>query len=40
MADFTTFEMKVPEEYKDRVVEGQEVQYLTAMGNIKFDFRN
>ena len=39
MGDFSTFEMKVPEEYKDRVVEGEEVSYLTAMGKMKFDLR-
>jgi translation initiation factor 5A len=39
MGDFSTFEMTVPEEYKDRVVEGEEVSYLTAMGKMKFDLR-
>ncbi|SFM68910.1 translation initiation factor IF-5A [Methanolobus profundi] len=39
MGDFSTFEMKVPEEYKDRIVEGEEVSYLTAMGKMKFDLR-
>jgi translation initiation factor 5A len=31
--------MTVPDEYKDRVVEGEEVSYLTAMGKMKFDLR-
>lgn len=39
MGDFSTFEMTVPDEYKDRVVEGEEVSYLTAMGKMKFDLR-
>ena len=39
MGDFATFEMKVPGEYKDRVLEGGEVSYLTAMGKMKFDLR-
>ncbi|WP_321429504.1 translation initiation factor IF-5A [uncultured Methanolobus sp.] len=39
MGDFSTFEMTVPEEYKDRVIEGEEVSYLTAMGKMKFDLR-
>ncbi|WP_292467949.1 translation initiation factor IF-5A [Methanolobus sp.] len=39
MGDFSTFEMKVPDEYKERVIEGQEVSFLTAMGKLKFDLR-
>ena len=39
MGDFSTFEMTVPDEYKDRVVEGEEVSYLTAMGKMKIDLR-
>jgi translation initiation factor 5A len=31
--------MTVPEEYKERIVEGEEVSYLTAMGKMKFDLR-
>ena len=39
MGDFSTFEMKIPEEYKERIIEGEEVSYLTAMGKMKFDLR-
>ncbi len=39
MGDFSTFEMAIPEEYKDRINEGEEVSYLTAMGKMKFDLR-
>ncbi|MBP1909693.1 translation initiation factor IF-5A [Methanolobus bombayensis] len=39
MGDFSTFEMTIPDEYKDRIVEGEEVSYLTAMGKMKFDLR-
>ncbi len=39
MGDFSTFEMTIPEEYKDRINEGEEVSYLTAMGKMKFDLR-
>ena len=39
MADFTTFEIPLPEEYKDRVKEGEEIQYLSALGKLKIDIR-
>ena len=39
MGDFSTFEMKIPDEYKDRIVEGEEVSFLTALGKMKFDLR-
>ncbi|WP_406655796.1 translation initiation factor IF-5A [Methanolobus sp. ZRKC2] len=39
MGDFSTFEITVPEEYKDRVNEGEEITYLTAMGKMKIDLR-
>ncbi|MCL2141908.1 MAG: translation initiation factor IF-5A [Methanimicrococcus sp.] len=39
MADFTTFEIPLPEEYKDKVKEGEEVQYLSALGKLKIDIR-
>ena len=39
MADFSTFEIPLPEEYKDKVKEGEEVQYLTALDKIKLDIR-
>ncbi|WP_340820140.1 translation initiation factor IF-5A [Methanolobus sp. WCC4] len=39
MGDFSTFEMTIPDEYKERIIEGEEVSYLTAMGRMKFDLR-
>jgi translation initiation factor 5A len=39
MADYSTFELPIPEEYKERVKEGEEVSYLTAMGKMKIDMR-
>ncbi|AKB23915.1 Eukaryotic translation initiation factor 5A [Methanosarcina sp. MTP4] len=39
MADFTTFEITIPEDLKDKVTEGEEVSYITALGKIKFDIR-
>ncbi len=39
MADFTTFEITIPEDLKDKVNEGEEVSYITALGKIKFDIR-
>ncbi|QLC48845.1 translation initiation factor IF-5A [Methanolobus zinderi] len=39
MGDFSTFEITIPEEYKDRVNEGEEITYLTAMGKMKIDMR-
>ena len=39
MADYSTFELPIPEEYKERVKEGEEISYLTAMGKMKVDMR-
>jgi len=39
MADFTTFEITIPEDLKEKVKEGEEVSYITALGKIKFDIR-
>ncbi|HII00088.1 TPA: translation initiation factor IF-5A [Methanosarcinaceae archaeon] len=39
MADFTTFEVTIPEEFKEKIKEGEEVSYITALGRIKFDIR-
>ncbi|MGB9132308.1 MAG: translation initiation factor IF-5A, partial [Methanosarcina sp.] len=35
MGDFSTFEIVIPEEYKDKVKESEEVSYITALGKIK-----
>ncbi len=39
MGDFTTFEITIPEDLKERINEGEEVSYITALGKIKFDIR-
>jgi len=39
MGDFSTFEIIIPEEYKERVKEGEEVSYITALGKVKLDIR-
>jgi translation initiation factor 5A len=39
MAEFTTFEIPLPEEYRGKVKEGEEVQYLSALGKVKIDIR-
>ena len=39
MADYATFELPIPAEYKDRVVEGKEIQYITALGKMRIDMR-
>ncbi len=39
MGDFSTFEIMIPEEYKEKVKEGEEVSYITALGKIKLDIR-
>ena len=35
METFETFEMGIPEEFKDKLKEGEEIQYLQAMGKRK-----
>ncbi|MDD3041869.1 MAG: translation initiation factor IF-5A [Methanosarcinaceae archaeon] len=39
MGDFSTFEIPIPEEYKDKVQEGEDISYITALGKIKLDIR-
>ncbi|WNY25323.1 translation initiation factor IF-5A [Methanolapillus millepedarum] len=39
LADFTTFEIPIPEEYQGKVKEGEEVQYLSALEKMKLDIR-
>ena len=39
MGDFSTFEIVIPDEYKEKVKEGEEVSYITALGKIKLDIR-
>lgn len=39
MEDYSTFELSIPEQFKDRVVEGADITYITAMGKMKIDLR-
>ncbi|MFQ6054942.1 MAG: translation initiation factor IF-5A [Methanosarcinales archaeon] len=39
MTDYTTLELKIPVEYKDKIEVGKEVTYLTSMGKVKLDIR-
>lgn len=39
MADYTTFELPIPDDLKDRVVEGKEIMYITALGKMRIDMR-
>ncbi len=39
MADYSTFELPIPEEFRDRVVEGKDITYVTAMGKMRLDMR-
>lgn len=35
MENYETLELPIPEELKDQIVEGAEVDYITALGNMK-----
>lgn len=39
MEDYSTFELTIPDKYKDRINEGEEVTYITSMGKLKIDLR-
>jgi translation initiation factor 5A len=39
LGDFSTFEIVIPEEYKEKVKEGEEISYITALGKVKLDIR-
>lgn len=39
MADYSTFELPISDEYKERVKEGEEITYLMAMGKMRIDMR-
>jgi translation initiation factor 5A len=39
MGDFSTFEIVIPEELKEKVKEGEEVSYITALSKVKLDIR-
>ncbi|MDF1531808.1 MAG: translation initiation factor IF-5A [Methanosarcinales archaeon] len=39
MGDYSTVELIIPEDYKDKIEVGKDVQYLVAMGKMKIDMR-
>ncbi len=39
LEDYSTFELKIPNEYKDRIKEGGNITYITAMEQMKIDLR-
>jgi translation initiation factor 5A len=39
MEDYSTFELPIPKEYKDRISEGADISYITSMGKMKIDLR-
>lgn len=39
MADYSTLEIKIPDELKDKVEAGKEISYVVSMGKIKIDMR-
>ena len=38
-ADYATLELKIPEEFKDKIEVGKDISYLVAMGKMKIDIR-
>jgi translation initiation factor 5A len=39
MGDYSTIELTIPDEYKDKIEVGKDIQYLVAMGKMKIDMR-
>lgn len=39
MSDYSTIELTIPDEYKEKVEVGKDVQYLVAMDKMKMDMR-
>ncbi|MCD4844161.1 MAG: translation initiation factor IF-5A [Methanosarcinales archaeon] len=39
MSDYSTIELPIPDEYKNVVEVGKDIQYLVAMGKMKLDMR-
>ena len=39
MGDYSTIELPIPDEYKNVVEVGKDIQYLVAMGKMKLDMR-
>jgi translation initiation factor 5A len=38
-ADYSTFELKIPGELKDKVKQGEEISYISSMGKMKIQMR-
>ncbi|MCZ7392613.1 MAG: translation initiation factor IF-5A [Candidatus Methanoperedens sp.] len=38
-ADYSTLELKIPDELKDKIEVGKDISYLISMGKIKIDMR-
>ncbi len=39
MADYSTLELKIPPDLKDKIQAGKEISYLISMGKMKIDIR-
>ncbi len=39
MADYSTLELKIPEEFKGKIEAGKDISYLISMGKMKIDMR-
>jgi translation initiation factor 5A len=39
MADYTTLELKIPEELKGKIEAGKDITYLSSMGKMRIDMR-
>jgi len=39
MADYSTLELKIPDDLKDKIKAGKEISYLVSMGKMKIDIR-
>jgi len=38
-SDYSTFELSIPDELKDKVRQGEEISYISAMGKMKIQMR-
>ncbi len=39
MADYSTLELKIPDEFKGKIEAGKEISYMISMGKMKIDMR-
>ncbi|MDP2765973.1 MAG: translation initiation factor IF-5A [Candidatus Methanoperedens sp.] len=39
LSDYSTLELKIPEEFKGKIEAGKEISYLISMGKMKIDMR-